>query len=97
MWPVHIVVDAPCLDDLAGLRQSVEQIFVETFVAQPSIEALDEGVLGGLTRGNVVPFDTTVLGPFEDGMAGHFGSVVRDDRLWAAAGGDKPIQFASQT
>jgi hypothetical protein len=96
MWSVKIEVDTPGFDDLAGLGEPVEQMLVETFVAQPSIKTLDEGVLGGLARCDVVPFDTAVLSPFEDGVAGHFGSIVRDDRLWAAVERDKAIQFASE-
>ena len=94
--PVKIEVDAPRLDNLAGLRQAVEEMLVEALVTQPPVKTLDEGVLGGFAWRDAVPLDATVLGPFEDGMAGHFGSVVGDDGPWTAAGGDKPVQFTSQ-
>ena len=42
MWPVQIVVDAPFLDDLAGMAEAAEEVLVEALIPEPSIEALDQ-------------------------------------------------------
>ncbi len=56
MWPVQIVVDAPFLDDLAGMAEAAEEVLVEALVPQPSIEALDQSVLHRLARRDEFPF-----------------------------------------
>ncbi len=40
-----IVVEAPRLDGVPGLGQAKESVFVEALVAEPSVEALDVGIL----------------------------------------------------
>jgi hypothetical protein len=45
MGPVLVVVDAPVLDDHAGLEQAVELPAVEELVAEAAVERLDPGVL----------------------------------------------------
>ena len=42
---VHVVVDAPVLDDHLGLEQAVEAPAVEQFVTKAAVERLDPGVL----------------------------------------------------
>ena len=42
------------------------------FIPQSAVEALDEGILHGLTRRNVVPCDAALIGPCQDGVAGEF-------------------------
>ncbi len=96
VWSGEVIVDPPGLDDLSGFGQPVEQVLIETLVAQPAIEAFDEGVLGGFARRDVMPFDAPVMGPFEDGVAGHLGSVVGDDRLRLAPDGNDAVEFTSQ-
>ena len=63
MWPVGVVVDPPCFDDLAGLAEVGEQGFVQAFVSKLAVEALDEAVLHRLARRDVVPFDAALLLP----------------------------------
>ena len=45
-------------------------VFVEALVAEPADEALDEPVLLRLAWGDVVPFDASLLLPFQDGVGG---------------------------
>jgi hypothetical protein len=40
-----VVVDAPALDDGAGLGQDGEDLLVQALVAEPAVEAFDEAVL----------------------------------------------------
>ena len=67
-----IVVGAPCRNHAAGMAQRREQVFVEAFLAHPSVEDFDQTVLHGFAWGNVVPVDLAVLLPFEHRVAGQF-------------------------
>jgi hypothetical protein len=58
-----IVVVCPGGESLAGMIERYEQGLVQQFVAQPSIEGFDEGVLLRLARGDVVPADAGLLAP----------------------------------
>jgi hypothetical protein len=42
---VVVVVVAPCRDQVPGMAQAGEQVLVEAFVPQATVEALDEAVL----------------------------------------------------
>lgn len=78
MWAVVIIVVAPCRDHSACLAQRREQMFVEAFLAHPSVEAFDKAVLHGLSWRDVMPTDVSVFLPFEHRVAGQFGAVVAD-------------------
>jgi hypothetical protein len=43
-------------------------VFVEAFVAQAAVEALDEAILHRFARRDVVPFDGMLLLPSQDGI-----------------------------
>ena len=60
-----IVVVTPCLDRFARLGEREGDVLVEAFVAQATVEALDEGVLHRLARLDVVPVETS-SGPAQD-------------------------------
>ena len=68
MWAIHIVVDPPFFNDLAGMPIAGEEPLVEALVAQPTVEALHEAVLHRLARRDVVPFDMPVFLPCQDGI-----------------------------
>ena len=80
-----VVVDPPCLDDLARLLEAGEEMLVEALIAQAPVEALDEAVLHRLARRDVVPFDMALLLPVQDGVRGQLGAVVAHDHRWIAA------------
>lgn len=71
-----VVVRAPCLDDPSRRSQRGEQVLVQTFVAQATIERFHEAILLRLAGRNVMPLDAGVLAPGEHGMTGQFGAVV---------------------
>ena len=48
MRPYGVVVASPVLDDDLGFTQRIEDLSVEQFVPQASIEAFDVAVLPGL-------------------------------------------------
>jgi hypothetical protein len=73
MRPDIVVVVAPESQGSAGICQTVEDLFVETFVAQAAVEGLDIAVLLGLSGGDVMPLDAVLVGPLEDRLAGELG------------------------
>lgn len=60
------------------MAQFGEQVLVEAFVTQPSIEALDEAGLYRFSCSGGAPFETAFLQPFEDGVRGKLRAVVAD-------------------
>ena len=45
-----ILVDPPIFDGPPGVGEADEPMFVQALITEPAVEALDEGVLNGLTR-----------------------------------------------
>ncbi len=81
-----VVVRLPRLDDPSRRRQRGEQVLVQAFVAQATIERFYEAVLLGpfdfaqesLAGRDVLPLDPGVLSPGEYGVSGQLGAVVAD-------------------
>ena len=68
MRSVQIVVDPPVFNNVPGMAIAAEQMLVEAFISQSSIEAFDKSILHRLARGDVVPFHASILLPFEHGV-----------------------------
>lgn len=66
MRPVGIVVHPPFFDQPASGRQVAEHVLVETFVAEATVQALDEPVLHRLAWHDVMPLDLAILLPLQD-------------------------------
>lgn len=54
---MQIVIGTPGRHGCPDVGERREQGLVEQFVPQPAVEALDEGILDRLARGNLVPVD----------------------------------------
>ena len=80
MQVAGIVVEAPCGDRLPGLAQVAEYGLIQQFVAQASVEALDEGVLGRPARRDVVPSNPGALAQPQDRRRGELGAVTPLER-----------------
>ena len=76
---VDVVVRAPVGQRGAGMGQRRDQGFVQQLIAQPPVEAFDEGVLRRLARRDVVPVDLAFVGEGESRVRGELGAVIRDD------------------
>ena len=76
-----VVMDSLSFDDGPGMGQVDEPFFVQIFIAEPSVEAFDEGVLRRLPGFNEVQRNTVRLRPFEHRLRGQFGTVVHDQAL----------------
>jgi hypothetical protein len=81
----------------ASLGRRRAQHLVPEFVPQAPIEALDEGILHGFARRDVMPFDAGVISPSQDGVAGEFAAIVADHHLRLAALDHQPVQFPRHT
>lgn len=78
------------------MRQGREQGLIEALIAKAAIEAFHNSVLHRLAGCDVVPFDMSILTPFQDGRAGHFRAVVRNNRSGLAPSCDDCIQFPAE-
>ena len=63
MRAAHVVVDPPCLDQLASLGQRLEPVQIEAFVTQRAVERLDVRIVGRLAGPGEVETDLVVNDP----------------------------------
>ena len=89
-----VVVGPPCGDDPAGVGEPVEQVFVEAFIAQATVEAFDEAVLHRFARRDVVPLDPVLVGPLEHGVRRELRPVVADHHAGTPSLADDAIELA---
>ena len=93
MGPCRVVIDPPGFDDAPGITETVEEMLIEALVAQPAVEAFDEGVLCRLSRRDVVPLDAGLTDPSQDRMTGQLRPIVGDDHLRRTPLGDEAGQL----
>lgn len=52
MWSVQVVVDPPCFDDVPGFGKVADEVFDQTFVAEPTVKPSTKvfciGLLGAM-------------------------------------------------
>ena len=77
MRPALVVVLTPSRDQDTSFGQRRKPMVIETLIPEASVEAFDEGVLGGLTRLDVVEVDAVVLRPLVQGAAGELPRSAR--------------------
>ena len=77
VWSDLVVVVLPAFQQAAGVREVLEDLLVQEFVAQPADEARDEGVLLGLARRDVVPVEPGPVGPRQDRARGQVRRTLR--------------------
>lgn len=70
---MQIVIGAPGRQGRSHMSKRWEERLVEQFVPQPAVEALDEGILDRLARGNVVPVDPHPVSEAQDGIGRELG------------------------
>ena len=63
MGPVTVVILLPCVDLGSGVGKRREQHLVQELVSEAAIEALNEPILHGLSRCDVVPGNVGPLTP----------------------------------
>ena len=84
---------SPTPEDFPGVCKRVEHFFIQTFIAELPVEVLDEPVLLGFARRDIVPGDAGLVLPFEDSAARQLRAVVRDDGFGLAIEPDEAAQL----
>lgn len=93
MRPDIVVIVAPEGQRSAGIGQAVEDLFVETFVAQASVEGLNVAVLLRLAGVDVMPLDLVLVCLFQDRFARELRSVVGNYTTGFPIGPNQSIQL----
>ena len=74
---VAIIILAPLLDETPGFCQGNENILVQAFIAEPSVETLYKTVICGFFRSTVFQTNAMFLRPFIQGMPCELRAIVR--------------------
>jgi hypothetical protein len=83
MGAFPIVLDAPRFDLVPRIVERNENVFIQAFVAQPCIEALDVRVLNRLARFDELQPYTMLIGPMVERPAAQLGTVVHQEAVMA--------------
>jgi len=78
-----IVLDAPLFDLEPRIVERNEDVFIQAFLAQARIEALDVGVLDRLARFDELKSRATGVGPLVHRPTPELGTVVRQEAVMA--------------
>jgi hypothetical protein len=83
--PFRVVVFSPAFDDYLGFSERVEDLPVQQFVPEPSIEALDVAILPWAARLDEGGLGTNSLNPGPDILSNELRSIVAADKCrWPA-------------
>lgn len=86
-----VVLSSGC-DGVLRIRQAEELVQVEALIAQPAVDALDEGVLHRLARLDEAQHYPALVGPPVEGVLRQPGAVAEDNLGRGAALGRQPLQ-----
>ena len=92
-----IVLDAPLFDLAARIVERNEDVFIQAFLAQVRIEALDVGVLDRLARFDKLQPYAMFVGPLVERSAAQLGTVVGLNHQRSTTGGAKSLQDPGDT
>ena len=92
VWLDVVVIVSPEGQLPAGIVEAVENLLVQQIVAQAAIEWLDEGILLGLPRIELMPVHVVVVAPFQDRPAGELCPVITDNACELAKDPDQRLQ-----
>ena len=84
MRPDLVVVVTPKRQLSPGIIEGVEQFLIQQLVTQAAVEGLDESILLGLARIDIVPVDTVLVRSFQDCPAGELCDVTPSE--WTCPG-----------
>ncbi len=65
---------------------------VEAFVAQRTVERLDEAIIGWLAWPAEIDLGLVVIGPAIEHLAGEFDAIVDKQKFWRSPFFDNPVQ-----
>lgn len=86
---------SPCAKRPAwrGRDAKTEERLVQELIAQATVEALDEGVLGRLAGCDAMPVKLAISNELRDRVSGELGTVIAGNRLGLAANDKRRGQF----
>lgn len=93
MWSAPVVILLAFFERFANVARCVKERFIQTFVPQLTVKALDKAVLLGFSRCDLIPIDAGFLHPLEYRHASEFSVVVRYDCLRHAPFSNYSIQL----
>jgi hypothetical protein len=93
---LFVVILPPGFDLSPGITETSEPVGIQTFVAQPTAEAFNAGILCGLAWLNEIQSHTTLFAPGRQCPAAKFRSVAHNDRFRQSALARHPIQALLQ-
>lgn len=79
MRTFFVVIGHPVVDELPDLGERIENVGVEHFGTEGSVEALDIGVLGGFAGLDVMEADMVTLAPSRQFGGDEFRAVIDPD------------------
>ena len=89
---VAVIILPPLLDETPGFCQGNENILVQAFIAEPSVETFHETVIGRFPRPTVLQANIMFLRPFIQGVACELRPIVRKESAWQASLQPKALQ-----
>lgn len=92
MGTLLVVINSPSLDRLDGLWQVLEPVLVEALLPQPTVERLDEGVIGGLAGSTEVERHLVKVSPPIQRLRDELRAIIDANRLRRASIGLKLLQ-----
>jgi hypothetical protein len=95
MWPDRVVISPPFFSALSGFFQREEPVLVEALLPHPSMECLDERIVGG--RGDWTPTSPVSVRPGIERLGGDLGTVVDLQDLRQSSQGRQPLQDRHDT
>ena len=85
MGPDFIVSFAPFSNAISGLWHALKPLFIQAFVSELCIEALDVAALHGPARLNQNMLNAVQSGPSQEGAACEFRTVICANCNWVAS------------
>lgn len=92
MRPILVVVSEPNLHLFGRVGKRQEPVLVQALGPEPSVEDLDEGVVGGLAGPREVQSDALGIGPEIQVARDEFRPLADPDRPWIADSLAGPLQ-----
>ena len=93
MWAVVVEARPPSGNEITGMAEVVEQVFVQAFVMHPAVEAFDKPVLLWLAGRDVMLVNLAIFLPLQDRIGSQFGPIVTDHPARVSTHLSDPIQF----
>lgn len=89
---VAVIILSPLFEEAPGFRQGNENILVQAFITQPSVETFHETVICGFPWPTMREANALFLRPFIQGVPCKLRAIVRKKPAWQASLQPKAFQ-----